>query len=71
VTVGFKVTKQVRVSYPPDEIISGADSEDVSLIVMSPKGKGWLRELRELFVGSTTCAVARRALRPLPIMNAG
>lgn len=71
VTVGFKVTIQVRVGYPPEEIISVAENEDVSLIAMSPQGEGWLRELRELFVGSTTCAVARRALRPLLIMNAG
>jgi nucleotide-binding universal stress UspA family protein len=71
VRLGYKVVHHVRVGYPPDEIVSVAESEDVSLIVMSPKGKGWLRELRELFVGSTTCAVARRAHRPLLIMNAG
>ena len=63
-------TGQVHVGYPPDKIVPGAGSEDVSLHVMIPKGKGWLRELRELFVGSTTYAVARRALRPLLIMNA-
>lgn len=71
VRLGCKVVHHVRVGYPPDEIVSVAESEDVSLMVMSPKGKGWLRELRELFVRSTTCAVARRSLRPLLIMNAG
>ena len=40
---------------PPDEIISLADAEDISLILMSSHGKGLLKEI---LVGSTTLGVA-------------
>ena len=64
---GFKVKDHVRVGNPPDEIISTAEDDDVSLIAMSPHGKGWFREL---LVGSTTCAVVRRANRPVLVVRA-
>lgn len=61
-----QVKDRVRVGNVPEEIISTADDEDVSLISMSPHGKGWFREL---LVGSTTCAVVRRANRPVLVMR--
>jgi nucleotide-binding universal stress UspA family protein len=64
---GFNVKDHVRVGNPPEEIISTAEDEDVSLIAMSPHGKGWFREL---LVGSTTCAVVRRANRPVLVVRA-
>jgi nucleotide-binding universal stress UspA family protein len=64
---GLSVTSRVHVGYPPDEIIATADREDVTLILMSPQGEGWTRELRTLFLGSTTNAVVRRASRPVLI----
>ncbi len=64
---GFNVKDHVRVGNPPEEIISTAEDEDVSLIAISPHGKGWFREL---LVGSTTCAVVRRANRPVLVVRA-
>jgi nucleotide-binding universal stress UspA family protein len=64
---GFKVSCHVRVGSPIEEIISTAEDDDVSLIAMSKRGKGWLKEL---LVGSTTCAVARRANRPVLVVRA-
>ena len=57
----------VYVGYPPEEINATADRNDVTLILLSPQGKGWTRELRALFIGSTTNAVIRRAHRPVLI----
>jgi nucleotide-binding universal stress UspA family protein len=67
VKAGFAVKDHVRVGNLPEEIISTAEDEDVSLIAMSPHGKGWFREL---LVGSTTCAVVRRARRPVLVVRA-
>jgi len=64
---GLIVKDHVRVGNLPEEIISTAEDEDVSLIAMSPHGKGWFREL---LVGSTTCAVVRRANRPVMVVRA-
>ncbi len=64
---GFMVKDHVRVGNLPEEIISTAEDEDVSLIAMSPHGKGWFKEL---LVGSTTCAVVRRAKRPILVVRA-
>lgn len=64
---GFMVKDHVRVGNIPEEIISTAQDEDVSLIAISPHGKGWFKEL---LVGSTTCAVVRRANRPVLIARA-
>lgn len=64
---GFIVKDHVRVGNLPEEIISTAEDDDVSLIAMSPHGKGWFREL---LVGSTTCAVVRRANRPVMVVRA-
>lgn len=64
---GFIVKDHVRVGNLPEEIISTSEDDDVSLIAMSPHGKGWFKEL---LVGSTTCAVARRANRPVLVVRA-
>jgi nucleotide-binding universal stress UspA family protein len=54
------------VGNPIEEIISTSEDDDVSLIAMSTHGKGWLREL---LVGSTTCAVVIRANRPVLVVR--
>jgi nucleotide-binding universal stress UspA family protein len=64
---GITAEVRVHVGYPPDEINATAERDDVSLILMSPLGEGWTRELRALFIGSTTNAVMRRAHRPVLI----
>lgn len=64
---GIKVKTHVHVGSPIEEIISMAEEEDASLIAMSSHGKSLLKEL---LVGSTTCAVARRAKRPVLIVRA-
>jgi nucleotide-binding universal stress UspA family protein len=64
---GLKVRDHVRVGNTPEEIISTAEDDDVSLIAISTRGKGWFREL---LVGSTTCAVVRRANRPVLVVRA-
>ncbi|MCX5854633.1 MAG: universal stress protein, partial [Deltaproteobacteria bacterium] len=56
----------IRLGRPPDEIISLADAEDISLILMSSHGKGLLTEL---FVGSTTLGVAIHTNRPLMVIR--
>jgi nucleotide-binding universal stress UspA family protein len=67
--LGYLVTTRVHAGYPPDDIVATAENEDVSLIIMSPHGEGWLRELKALFIGSTTSAVVRRAFRPVLIIK--
>lgn len=67
---GLPVTSLVHVGYTPDEIEATAEREDVTIILMSPQGEGWTRELRTLFIGSTTNAVVRRASRPV-LVTAG
>ncbi|PKG32446.1 universal stress protein [Methanoregula sp.] len=62
---GLNAEPVIRIGYPPDEITATADRLSATLILMSPKGEGWLRELRALFIGSTTNAVVRRAHRPV------
>ncbi len=64
---GFKVKAHVHVGNPPEEIISTAEEEDVSLIAMSTRGDGWFREL---LLGSTAYDVARNAKRPTLIVRA-
>jgi nucleotide-binding universal stress UspA family protein len=64
---GFTVESLVHVGYPPDEINATAERNNVTLILMNPRGEGWTRELRTLFIGSTTNAVIRRADRPVLI----
>jgi nucleotide-binding universal stress UspA family protein len=64
---GIAAETMVHVGYPPDEINATAERSDITLILMSPQGEGWTRELKALFIGSTTNAVMRRAHRPVLI----
>jgi nucleotide-binding universal stress UspA family protein len=64
---GFLVEAMVHVGYPPDEINATAERAGATLILISPQGEGWTRELRALFIGSTTNAVVRWAHRPVLI----
>jgi len=64
---GITADIQVHVGYPPDEINATAERDDVTLILMSPQGEGWMRELKALFLGSTTNAVIRWAHHPVLI----
>lgn len=66
-SAGISVDVRVHVGYPPEEINAVAERDDVTLILMSPNGQGWTRELRALFIGSTTNAVMRQAHRPILI----
>jgi nucleotide-binding universal stress UspA family protein len=66
-TAGIAAEAMVHVGYPPDEINATAGRCDITLILMSPQGEGWTRELKALFIGSTTNAVMRRAQRPVLI----
>ncbi len=63
---GIKVKTHVHVGSPIEEIISMAEEEDASLVAISSHGKSLFREL---LLGSTTCAVARRAKRPVLVMR--
>lgn len=65
--VGISAEIKVHVGYPPDEITATAEREGITLILMSPQGEGLTRELRALFIGSTTNAVIRRAHCPVLI----
>lgn len=67
---GLEAEPVVHVGYPPDDITATAERLSSTLILMSPKGEGWTRELRSLFLGSTTNAVVRRAHRPV-LVTAG
>lgn len=64
---GIPVEALVHVGYPPDEINATAERAGATLILISPHGEGWTRELRVMFIGSTTNAVIRRAHRPVLI----
>ena len=63
---GLSVKIHIRPGQPPDEIISLADTEDISLILMSSHGKGLLAEL---LVRSTTPGVAIHTNRPLMVIR--
>ena len=67
------IPAEVRASagYAPDEIDTTAERDNVTLILMSPHGEGWTRNLRTLFIGSTTTAVIRRVHRPLLVTAGG
>jgi nucleotide-binding universal stress UspA family protein len=66
VKAGFTANCHIRVGDPSREIISVAESHDVSVVVMNASGKGLFSEL---LVGSTTFAVARTATRPVLVVR--
>ena len=65
-SAGLPVKIHIRLGRPADEIISLADRDDISLILMSSHGKGLLTEL---FVGSTTLGVAIHTNRTLMVIR--
>lgn len=65
---GLKVRVHVRVGDTSEEINSVAEEEDVSLIAMGRRGKGWFKEL---LLGSTTYEAARSGKRPLLLVHTG
>ena len=67
---GIRTEPMVHVGYPPEEICATADRISTTLILMSPQGEGWTRELRALFIGSTTNTVMRNAHCPVLITAA-
>ena len=64
---GITAEARACAGYAPEEISATAERDNVSLILMSPHGEGWSRNLRTLFIGSTTSAVIRRVHRPVLI----
>lgn len=59
---GVEARTMVTTGNPATEIVRIAEEEDVSVIWMSSRGRGWFREL---LVGSTAQTVATTALRPV------
>jgi len=60
------VKTHIRLGRPTDEIISLAKAEEISLVLMSSHGKGFLTGL---IVGSTTLGVAIHMNRPLMVIR--
>jgi nucleotide-binding universal stress UspA family protein len=63
---GQKITIHILEGHPANEIITFAQKQDASLIIMSSQGKGWMKQIR---VGSTTFDVAQKADRPVMIFR--
>jgi nucleotide-binding universal stress UspA family protein len=63
---GLKVRTHLDVGNPREQITSLAATEDVSLIVISSQGKGWIKQM---MVGSSTFDVVRTAERPVLIVR--
>jgi len=65
---GIKVKIHVLTGSPSESIISMAEEENVSLIILSTLGKGMFREL---LLGGTARDVARRTNRSVLAVRAG
>jgi len=65
---GIKASVQVKVGSPAEVISDVADDEDVSVVVMSSHGRGWIKQL---IVGSVTYEVAKNGNRPVLVVRAG
>ena len=63
---GHKITVHVLEGNAANEILSLAEKQNASLIIMSSQGKGWLKQIR---VGSVTFDVARRAKQPVMVVR--
>ena len=63
---GRNVTVHVLEGHPAEEILNLARKQDVSLLIMSSQGKGWLKQIR---VGSVSFDVARRTDRPVLVVR--
>ena len=64
---GLSVKVHIRLGRPTDEIVSLVEGEDISLVLMSSHGKGFLTGL---IVGSTTLGVAIHSDKPLMVIRA-
>lgn len=64
---GLSVKVHLRLGRPTDEIVSIAESENCSLVLMSSHGKGFLTGL---IIGSTTLGVAIHTGKPLMVIRA-
>jgi nucleotide-binding universal stress UspA family protein len=63
---GIKAQARLRLGRPTDEITRLAEEEDVSLIIMSSHGSGWVQNL---LIGSTTHGVAIHSRRPVMVVR--
>jgi nucleotide-binding universal stress UspA family protein len=63
---GRKITVHVLEGKAANEVISLAEKQKATLILMSSQGKGWLKQIR---VGSVTFDVARRAKQPVMVVK--
>jgi nucleotide-binding universal stress UspA family protein len=63
---GIRSQIRIRLGRPTDEITRLAEEEDVSLILMSSRGLGWVRNL---LIGSTTHGVAIHSRRPVMVVR--
>jgi nucleotide-binding universal stress UspA family protein len=63
----LSVKIHIRLGRPTDEIVSLVEKEDISLVLMSSHGKGFLTGL---IVGSTTLGVAIHTNKPLMVIRA-
>jgi nucleotide-binding universal stress UspA family protein len=63
-----RVKTQIRVGNPAEMILSAAESDNASVILMSPHGSGGFMEL---YIGSTTFEVVKRTPRPVLVVRTG
>ena len=63
---GVRVKTQIRVGDRAAMILSAAETDDASVILMSPHGAGGFMEL---YIGSTTFEVVKRAKRPVLVVR--
>lgn len=63
---GMLVTVHILKGRPADRILDLAKKQDVSLLIFSSQGKGWVKQMR---VGSTSFNVARHADRPVLVVR--
>lgn len=66
IAAGFAVKTQIRVGDRADMILSAVESDDASVIFMSPHGSGGFMGL---YIGSTTLEVVKRAKRPVMVVR--
>ncbi len=63
---GRTVTVHILKGKPADQILELAKKQDVSLLIFSSQGKGWIKQMR---LGSTSFDVARRSDRPVLVVR--
>ena len=66
VTEGIQAQIRIRLGRPTDEINRLAEEEDVTLVIISSHGMGWIRDL---LIGSTTHGVAIHSRRPILVVR--